>query len=82
VAIRSTPFPVGKSSKVARVLAAFEAGGGLRAIVEDSDWRAMAAFAAFRDLRGSAPAFEAWRKRARPLTGLGPLRTMLDLDAE
>ncbi|AMV35883.1 AAA family ATPase [Planctomyces sp. SH-PL62] len=81
VAVRSAAFPPSKTSKTAKVLADFDAGGGLRVVVEDSDWRAFAAFAAFRDRRGGEPAFEAWRRRTRPLTGLKSLRTILHQDA-
>ncbi|MDG3007475.1 AAA family ATPase [Paludisphaera mucosa] len=82
VAVRSTPFPPrhGKT-QVAATLAEFESQRGRCVVVEDSAWRAIAAFAAFRDRRGAAPVFEAWRRRNRPLTGLDSLRTMLDQDA-
>lgn len=82
VALRSTPFPPrGTRTRIAATLAEFEAQGGACVVVEDSDWRAMSAFVAFRARKADDPAFELWRKRSRPLTGLRPLRTILGLDA-
>lgn len=82
VAVRSAPFPPrGTKTRIAATLAEFEDQGGRCIVVEDSDWRAMVAFVAFRARKADDPAFDPWRKRARPLTGLRPLRTILCLDA-
>ncbi|WP_337176077.1 AAA family ATPase [Paludisphaera sp.] len=82
VAVRSVPFPTGgRKTRIAAILSEFEADGGACVVVEDSDWRAMAAFVAFRARKADDPAFEPWRRDARPLTSLRPLRTILNLDA-
>ncbi len=81
VAVRSSGFPGNPRLVVYKVLATFDQGGGGRVVVEDSDWRTMTAFAAFRGQHEAQPAFEPWRKRTRPLTSLKSLRTILDLDS-
>ena len=48
-------------------------GGGRRVVVEDSDWRTMLAFAAFREKHGDDQGFPAWQKQTRPLTSLKSL---------
>ncbi len=82
VAVRSIRFPpTGNNTQISTLLTAFDARGGARVVVEDADWRAMAAFLAFRADKADDPAFGPWRERDRPLTGLRPLRTILQLDA-
>jgi hypothetical protein len=81
-AVRSVPFPTGgRKTRIAAILAEFESQGGACVVAEDSDWRAMAAFVAFSARNAGDPDFDPWRKRARPLAGLRPLRTILRLDA-
>jgi hypothetical protein len=80
VALRSTSFPSNRRTGVFRTLEDFAQAGGRRLTVEDADWRTMAAFARFRARCEGDPAFDSWRRRTRPLTGLESLRTILDLD--
>lgn len=80
IAARSTGFPGKPGLAITKTLAAFEMAGGRRVVIEDSDWRTMTAFAAFLSEHRADPAFESWRKRTRPLTSLGALRTILELD--
>jgi hypothetical protein len=80
VAVRSTAYPSDPKTAVARLLRDLEEGGGRCVVVEDSDWRTMMLLAKFNQQHASAPAFAAWRRRTRPLTNLGSLRLILDLD--
>ncbi len=82
VIVRSTAFPASPKAAVSLQLGKLIARGGRRVVVEDSDWRTMMALAVFRSGRGidADPAFVAWLKRSRPLTGLTSLRAILDLD--
>ncbi len=82
VIVRSTAFPANPKAAVSQQLGKLIARGGRRVVVEDSDWRTMMALAVFRTGRGidADPAFVAWLKRSRPLTGLTSLRAILDLD--
>jgi Cdc6-like AAA superfamily ATPase len=82
VIVRSTAFPANPRAAVSQQLGKLIARGGRRVVVEDSDWRTMMALAVFRSGRGidADPAFAAWVKRSRPLTGLASVRAILDLD--
>jgi hypothetical protein len=80
VAVRSTSYPSNPKTAVVGLLRVLEEGGGRRVVVEDSDWRTMLLLAKFNEQHASAPAFAAWRRRTRPLTSLGSLRLILDLD--
>ena len=78
--VRSTDFPSNPKAAVSRQIGELITGGGRRAVVQDSDWRAMMALARFRQERGADPSFTAWLKRTRPLTSLNSMRTILGLD--
>lgn len=80
VIVRSTEFPSNPRTAVARQVEMLVAGGGRRVVVEDSDWRVMLALPRFRDRHRDDPALGAWLKRARPLSLLKSLRTILDRD--
>lgn len=80
VLVRSTPFPASPKAEVVKQIAKLIAKGGRRVVVENADWRAMLAFRAFRDGRGSEPGFDAWQRASQPLTQLPSLRKILDLD--
>jgi energy-coupling factor transporter ATP-binding protein EcfA2 len=80
VIVRSTDFPSNPKAAVARQLGQLITDGGRRAVVQDSDWRAIIALTSFRQQRLSDPSFTAWLKRTRPLSTLASIRTILELD--
>jgi hypothetical protein len=80
VIVRSTAFPSGAKAAVVQQLNRLVAGGGRRAVVEDSDWRTMMALSRFRAGREPDPVFSAWLGRTRPLTSLAAVRAILGLD--
>ena len=80
VIVRSTPFPSNPKTLVVQQLGKLITGGGRRVVAEDSDWRAMAAYPAFRARHEAVPGFTAWLKRGQPLSRLRALRLILDLD--
>ncbi len=80
VIVRSTAFPASARSAVMQQLKALIDAGGRRAVVEDSEWRTMMALSRLRQGREPDAVFAAWLGRARPLTGLAAVRTVLGLD--
>ncbi len=82
VIVRSTEFPSNPKTAVTQLLGKLIARGGRRAVVEDSDWRAMLAFPLFQAAHQAEPSFAAWLKEAKPLSRLRSLRTILDLDRQ
>jgi hypothetical protein len=80
VIVRSTAFPAGAKSAVMQQIQKLIDDGGRRAVVEDSEWRAMMALPRFRAGRESDPVFAAWLGRTQPLTSLAALRAILGLD--
>jgi hypothetical protein len=80
VIVRSTAFPASARSAVMQQLKAIIEAGGRRVVIEDSEWRTMMALPRFRQGREPDPMFAAWLGRARPLTGLAAIRTILGLD--
>lgn len=82
VLVRSTPFPDNPKTKIAQVLGELIARKGAgRVVIEDSDWRAMAAMQAFRARHGSEPGFTAWLSAYQPLSVRPALKSLLDLEA-
>src|SRR5205807_187731 len=77
VIVRSTEFPSSPRTAVARQIGELITGGGRRAVVEDSDWRAMMALPRFREQHQADPALAAWLRQAKPLSRLKSLRTIL-----
>ncbi len=80
VLVRSTKFPSNPNTTISQKLGKLITDGGRRVVVEDSDWRAMAAMRKFRQEQESNPAFGDWLKQSRPLSNRKSLRTILDLD--
>ncbi len=80
VVVRSTAYPSNPKTVVAQLIGKLVTGGGRRVVVEDSDWRTMLAFESFCEQQGAAAAFAPWQTETRPLTTLGSLRAILDLD--
>lgn len=80
VVVRSTSFPTGTRAAITLLLNKLVEDGGRRVVVEDSDWRTMAALSAFRKAHADSPAYPAWCRQSRPLSSLRPLREILGLD--
>jgi len=80
VIVRSTEFPRSARTKIAAILGDCLARGGRRAVVQDSEWRAMIAFEMFERTHGKLPEFDAWRRTERPLRRLHAIQAILGLD--
>jgi Helicase HerA, central domain len=80
VVVRSTPFPTDPKTAIVKQLGEFVKAGGRRVVVEDSDWRVMAAYQPFRARHQNAPGFMSWLKQGQPLSRLRSVRLILDLD--
>ncbi|WP_254053536.1 ATP-binding protein [Singulisphaera sp. GP187] len=80
VIVRSTAFPANPNAVVSKQIGELITRGGRRVVVEDSDWRTMAAFRQFRKHHHKDPAFSAWLREEKPLSRLKSLRAILDLD--
>ncbi len=65
---RSTAFPANPKTKVARQIAELLMRGARRTVIEDSDWRAMAAMHAFREQYAHEVGFDDWLARSQPLS--------------
>jgi molybdopterin-guanine dinucleotide biosynthesis protein len=82
VIVRSTAFTAGpKTATTTEILQLIvPKGRGRRAVVEDSDWRAMVAFREFHARKQSTRGFSEWQRQSRPLSQLPSLRVILALD--
>lgn len=82
VFVRSTGFPTTPSAAVSKELAKWVAprGKGRKVVVENSDWRAMAAFRDFHNRHHAEPGFAAWQRSDRPLSDLRAIHVILALD--
>jgi hypothetical protein len=82
VFVRSSDFPTSSQTQVVRRLDELTGPGARnrRAVVQDSEWRAMLALRHFHQYRGREPGFAAWQRQAQPLTKLASLRRVLALD--
>jgi len=81
--VRSTEFPRNVKTRIVQQLAELVSRkDARRVLVEDADWRAMAAMRTFRAQHADAPGFHAWLQADRPLTILPALRGLLDLDRD
>jgi hypothetical protein len=82
VLVRSTPFPADPKAATSKLIANLIApiGKGRRVVVQNADWRAMAAFRQFEEKERTDPEFGAWQRQGRPLSNLPALRAVLDLD--
>lgn len=78
--VRSIEFPSNPRTKISALLGDYLMRGGRRGVIEDSQWRTMAALEDFHRQRGSEPAFAAWLQSETPLTRLKPLRDLLQID--
>lgn len=82
VFVRSTAFPSTPSAVVSKELARLTAprGKGRKVVIENSDWRAMAAFKEFHTQHHAAPGFAEWQRSEKPLSELRSIHTILALD--
>lgn len=80
VIVRTTSFPESPRTVIARKLGELITEGGARTIIEDSDWRAMAAMQTFVARHGSHQGFAEWLCNETPLTKLRPISVILKLD--
>ncbi|MDC0707479.1 type IV secretion system DNA-binding domain-containing protein [Stigmatella sp. ncwal1] len=80
VVIRTSDFPSNPKTTTAVNLGKLISKGGRRAVLEDSDSRALLSLRNFRQQHESRPDFASWLRSAKPLTQLKPLRDILDLD--
>ncbi|EYF00114.1 AAA family ATPase [Chondromyces apiculatus] len=78
--IRCIEFPSNPKTQVVQVLGGILKAGGRKAVVEDSDWRTIAAFRKFRDKSERRAQFLAWLMEENHLSRLRPLIDVLDLD--
>lgn len=81
IVVRSTDFPNNPKAKVVEQIGQLIARGGRRAVIEDSDWRAMLAFREFRQIHEQDGQFPEWLRQGQPLSRLKSLRSILGLDA-
>ncbi len=81
IIVRSTGYPRNPRTEVGRQIGQLVARGGRRVVVEDSDWRTMAACQAFRSRHEKDPQLKTWLREEKPLTRLKSLRAILDLDS-
>ena len=78
--IRWGEFTNNPKGAVAKTLAQVLKNGGRKAVVEDSDWRTIAAFREFRKTHEGRNFFRQWFKQENHLSRLLPLINVLDLD--
>jgi energy-coupling factor transporter ATP-binding protein EcfA2 len=81
VAVRSSDFPGGAKSVTAVQIGALVAAGGRRLVIEDADWRKMAAFRGFLSFHAdNPPGLHEWLRIERAMAQLPSLRALLRLD--
>ena len=82
VIVRSTGFPTTPRSDICNLLArlTLPKGRWRKSVIEESDWRMMAAFEAFHGKHHAQPNFAAWQRTGQPLSSVASLRVILALD--
>ncbi|SEU19229.1 helicase HerA domain-containing protein [Stigmatella erecta] len=80
VVIRTSEYPSNPRATAAVSLGKLIGRGGRRAVLEDSDGRAIVSLREFRKHHESRPDFAAWLRSAKPITQLKPVRDILALD--
>ncbi|WP_434042299.1 MULTISPECIES: helicase HerA domain-containing protein [Sorangium] len=80
VLIRSGEFPSNPKTAVVKTLVKILEKGARKAVVEDSDWRKIVAFRAFREANQQRLHFMDWLRQENHLSRLLPLIHVLDLD--
>jgi hypothetical protein len=81
VVVRSTAFPSSPTAQVSKQIGKLIQRGGRRVVVENADWRKIAAFQAFHAANAKDPTFVSWLREGRPLCQLPSLRQILALDS-
>lgn len=81
VLARSTEFPRPTRSAVSTILGGIIAEGGVRVVIEDSDWRVMASYPKFQEEHQAKKGFKSWLRQRRPLSSLRSIRAILSLDS-
>ena len=79
VILRTTEFPSNPSTKTAQRIGQFISEGGRRAVILDSDWRAMVAIQSFQQIYGGRADYQPWLLTERPLSQLRSLQNILNL---
>ncbi|WP_225411377.1 helicase HerA domain-containing protein [Stigmatella hybrida] len=80
VVIRTSEYPSNPRATAAVSLGKLIGKGGRRAVLEDSDSRALLSLREFRKRYESRPDFASWLRSAKPITQLKPVRDILALD--
>lgn len=80
VLARSTEFPRPTRSAVSTILGGIIAEGGMRVVIEDSDWRVMASYPSFQEKYQAKKGFKNWLVQRCPLSSLRSIRAILALD--
>jgi Cdc6-like AAA superfamily ATPase len=75
--VRTTDFP--RSGQALDLIGEMVKNQGYTVVVQDTDWRRMMAFAAFREKYKAAAGFDAWQRDAKPLGELASLQKLLRL---
>ncbi|MEZ5589828.1 MAG: AAA family ATPase [Gammaproteobacteria bacterium] len=77
---RSTAFPSNPNTKIAQQIVQLISQGVKRVVIEDSDWRAMAAMQAFKVQHLGSNGFAGWLAASQPLSLRPALKTILGLE--
>jgi hypothetical protein len=80
VVVRSTEFPASPAALVSKQIAEVQRRGGRRVVIENADWRQMAAYRAFHAAQQQKAIFRTWVCDSRPLSQLTSLQKVLALD--
>ncbi|WP_224370117.1 ATP-binding protein [Hyalangium versicolor] len=80
VVVRTTAFPQAAKGVVAQEIGLLVQKGGRRAVLGDSDLRALLALRTFHESRSSSSSFQEWRRTTKPITRLKVIRDILDLE--
>lgn len=81
VILRTTDYrPKSPQSLIAKEFAAVVKSGGFSMTIEDTDWRRILAFLAFRHEHGEQAGFEEWQQTMQPLSRIASLSKLLELD--
>jgi len=77
--VRTTQFPTNPNTQIANLIGDLIAKGARRALIEDSEWRAMMAFTEFCGMHSSKPGFKEWRCSEKPMSSLPGIQAILGL---
>ena len=80
VIVRTTDFPKSPKAGVSVLIGDLVARGARRAVVEEGEWRSLAAWTDFEKECSSEHAFNKWKQAHRPLTRLPSIHKILGLE--